>query len=77
MAWTACYERNAHFAGYTRVGIGHMYGRRFVADMEKLDPGIERGIEHRHDVIAGQREDTAHVRGAKGSRQCICAPVLH
>ena len=39
------------------MGIGHVHGGGFVADMNEIDAGVERSVEDRHDVVAGERED--------------------
>jgi hypothetical protein len=49
-------ERDAGFASQPAMGVGHVDGRRLVADMDEIEIGVERGVEDRHDVVAGQRE---------------------
>ena len=44
------------FAGEAAVRVGHVHGGRLVAHVDEIEAGIERGVEDRHDVIAGQRE---------------------
>ena len=52
-------ERDSGFAGQPAVGVGHVDGCGFVADVDQIEIGIEGGVEDRHDVIAGQREHAA------------------
>jgi hypothetical protein len=49
-------ERDAGFAGQSAVGVGHVDGCGLVADMDEIEIGVERRVEDRHDVVAGQRE---------------------
>ncbi len=56
MAGAAGDERDAGFASQPAMGVGHVDGRRLVADMNEIEIGVERRVEDRHDVVAGQRE---------------------
>ena len=57
MARPAGDECDAGFAGQPAMRVGHVHGGGFMADVNQVEAGIERGIEDRHDVVAGQRED--------------------
>jgi hypothetical protein len=48
----ASHQRRAGLARKPRPGIRHVNGRRFVAHVDQLDAGVDRGIEHRHHVVA-------------------------
>ena len=50
------HERNAGLAGQPPVRVGHVYGGGLVADVDEIEAGVERGIEDRHDVVAGEGE---------------------
>jgi hypothetical protein len=41
------------------MGIGHVHGGGFVSHVNEVNAGVERGIEDRHDVVAGKREDAS------------------
>jgi hypothetical protein len=47
------------------MGVGHVHGGGFVPHVNEVDARIQRGIEDRHDVVAGQREDTPATETAK------------
>ena len=49
-------QRDAGLAGQAAVGVGHVDGGGLVADMDEIEIGVERRVEDRHDVVAGQRE---------------------
>ena len=53
---------DAGLAGQAAEGVGHVNRCGFMTDMQQLQLRIDRGIEQRHDVVAGQRED----RGVTG-----------
>ena len=65
MTGSAGDQGNTGFAGEAAVGVGHVHGGGFVADVNEVDAGIQRGVEDRHDVIAGQREDASAAEAAK------------
>ena len=48
------------------VGVGHVDGSTFVAGVDQADTDVDAGIEDRHDLVSGKREDHLHA----GSRQC-------
>jgi hypothetical protein len=52
-------------AGLDLVHVRHVDGGGLVADMDKIEAGIEGGVEDRHDVVAGQREDAARAEPAE------------
>jgi hypothetical protein len=58
-------QGNAGFAGQAAMGVGHVHGGGFVPHVNEVDARIQRGIEDRHDVVAGQREDTSAAETAK------------
>jgi hypothetical protein len=41
--------------------------------VNKVDARIQRGVEDRHDVIAGQREDAPAADAAKGTSDDVGA----
>ena len=47
------------FAGQPAPGIGGVHGGGLVAGVHEVDRGADRGVEQRHDVVAGEREDRA------------------
>ena len=49
-------ERNAGLAGQPAVRVGHVDGGGLVADVDEIEAGVERGVEDRHDVVAGEGE---------------------
>jgi hypothetical protein len=53
-------ERHADLAGEPRPRVGHVHGRGLMAYMDQLDAGAECGVEDRHHVVAGEREDALH-----------------
>ena len=59
VAGTAGDQRDAGFAGEPAVGVGHVDGGGLMADMNEIELGVERRVEDRHDVVAGQREHAA------------------
>ena len=65
MTGSAGDQRNAGFAGQAAVGVGHVHGGGFVAHVDEVDARVERGVEDRHDVVAGQREDAPAADAAK------------
>ena len=52
-------HRDAGLAGQASPGVRHVHGGRLVAHMHEIEPGLERGVEDRHDVVAGEREHVA------------------
>ena len=67
VAGTAGDERDAGFAGQAAVGVGHVDGCGLVADMDEIEIGVERRVEDRHDVVAGQREHAVAAEPLKRS----------
>ena len=65
MTGSAGDQGNAGFAGQAAMGIGHVHGGGFVAHVNEVDARIQRGVEYRHDVVAGQREDAPAAETAK------------
>jgi hypothetical protein len=59
VTWPAGDQGNAGFAGQAAMGIGHVHGGGFVPDVNEVNAGVECGIEDRHDVVAGKREDAS------------------
>jgi hypothetical protein len=52
-------ERNAGLPGEPAVGIGHVHGGGLVAHVNEVEANLERGVENRHDMVAGEREHAA------------------
>jgi len=50
-----------------------MHGRRLVAYVYDRKLRVERGIEQRHDVVAGKREEMACARRGERACQKVCA----
>ena len=59
VARAAGHQRDAGLAGQAAVGVGHVDGGGLVADVDEIEIGVERRIEDRHDVVAGEREHAA------------------
>jgi hypothetical protein len=55
------------------MGVGHVHGGGFVPHVNEVDAGIQRGVEDRHDVVAGQREDASAADTAKGTSDDVGA----
>ena len=49
-------QRNTGLAGQAAVGISHVDRGSLVAHVNEIEAGVERGIEDRHDVVAGEGE---------------------
>src|SRR5437660_5872173 len=62
---------NSWHAGRPPAGIRHMHGCRLVADVNKLQPGPDRRIEDRHDVISREREYIGNAGATEGARDDI------
>ena len=56
---------DAGLSGEAAVGVRHVHRSGLVAHMDEVEAGIEGGVEDRHDVIAGQREDAARAEPAQ------------
>src|SRR5207237_8165698 len=65
VAGAAGHERDAGLAGNAGPRVGHMDARGFVARVDELEAGVERGVENGHDVVAREREDALHAHAAK------------
>ena len=50
-------HRDPRLARQPSPGIRHVHGCRLVARMHQPLPRIDRRVEQRHDVVAGERED--------------------
>ena len=66
-------ESHAHLTGEPCPRIRHVHGRGLVTHVDQLEAPIERGIEHRHDVVAREREDPLHTR----ARDAFCQRIGH
>jgi hypothetical protein len=66
-------ERDADFALDPRPGVGHVHGGRLVPRVQQSKTGVERRVEHRHDVVAGQREHVTHAAGDERTDQGVGA----
>ena len=73
MTGSAGDQGNAGLAGQAAMGVGHVHGGGFVPHVNEVDVRIQRGIEDRHDVVAGQREDTSAADTAKGTSDDVGA----
>jgi hypothetical protein len=49
---------------------------RFVPHVNQLKVCIESGIEHRHDVISGEREYALHARCNEGLHERVSAALF-
>ena len=67
VAGTTGYPGDARFSRDASIGVRHMHGRAFMPDVQQIELTVDRGIEQRHDVVAGQREDGR----VTGSFQCL------
>ena len=65
MTGSAGDQGNAGFAGQAAMSIGHVHGGGFVPHVNEVDAHIQGGVEDRHDVVAGQREDAPAADTAK------------
>ena len=70
------HHRNAGLARETPPRVGHMYGRRLVAHVDQLELRLERGVEDRHDMIAGEREDLLRPKLLQRARDDVRASDL-
>ena len=68
------HERNAHLPGQLGEGVRHEHRGGLVAGVDDLDPGIDAGIEDRHDLVAGQAEDAPHAGLRQRLHQDVRAP---
>ncbi len=66
-------ERDAGLAGEPAPRISHVDRSRLVAHMHEIEIGLERGIEDRHDVIAGKREHTPAAEASERLRNDVGA----
>ena len=57
VAGTAGDHGDAGLAGQPAVRVGHVHRGGFVPRVHQVEPCVQCGIEQRHDVVAGQRED--------------------
>ena len=57
MARAAGDHGDARLAGQPSPGVGHVHRRRLMPRVHQPLPRIDRRVEQRHDVVAGQRED--------------------
>lgn len=73
MTRTASDQADANLAGQPTLGVRHMHGGGFMADMHEVDADVECGIKDRHDVVARQREDAAAAEPNKGASDDIGA----
>ena len=51
-----------------------MHGRRLVADVDRTDIGVEKGVEGDHELVARHGEDTVDAGGAQRVREDVGAP---
>jgi hypothetical protein len=51
-----------------------MHGGGFVAHMYQIEPGLDRRVEDRHDVIAGEREHLAAAEALERTGNDVGAP---
>ena len=48
---------DAGLAGQPAPGVGGVHRGGLLPGVHEVDRGADRGVEQRHDVVAGQRED--------------------
>jgi hypothetical protein len=66
-------ERDAGFTGEPSPRVRHVHGRRLVPHVHQVELGLERRIEQRHDVIAGEREDVTAAEPLERARDDVRA----
>jgi hypothetical protein len=54
-----------------------VHGGRLVANVDDREPRVERRVEHRHHVVAGEREDMARAGRRQRAREDIGAAQPH
>ncbi len=81
VARSAGHHGDAGLAGQPAPGVGHVNRSRLMARVDQAVARVDRGVEQRHDVVAGQREDRC-VAGAferphddVGAAKCCAAHV--
>jgi hypothetical protein len=72
-AGTAGHHGDAGFAGQPAPGVGHVHGGGFVAHVHEIEPGLQRRVEQRHDVVAGEREHVLAAEALERARDNIRA----
>ncbi len=64
-------EGDPRLAGEAAPSVGHVHRGRLVTHVHDRQRGVERRIEHRHDVVAREREEMPHA----GARQRFCDQI--
>jgi hypothetical protein len=67
-------EGDAGLAGEPAPRVGHVHRGRLVAYVHELEARVERGVEHGHHVVPGEREEMLRARRDKRACQKVCAP---
>ena len=68
-------EGDADSTGDARPRVRHVHGARLMARVQEVDSRVEHRIEHRHHVVAGEREDALDPGDAQRSNQGVRAPA--
>ena len=64
-------QRDAGLAGEASVRVGHVDCGRLMAHMHEIEACLDRRVEDRHDVVAGQREHAAAAEPRERARNDI------
>ena len=64
-------QGHSRLAGQPAPRVGGVYGRSLVPEVDQVGPGVDRGVEDRHYLVAGQREHTPDSQRRKGSYQQV------
>ncbi len=73
MARPAGDHRDAGLAGEPSPRVRHVHGGRLVAHVNEIELRLDRGIEHRHDVIAREREHALRTEPRERARHDVGA----
>ena len=59
--------------------VGGVHRCRLVPEVDQVRPGVQGRVEYRHDLVAGQREDTSDAERRQGLYEQIgsAQPCLH
>ena len=73
VARPARHHRDAGLAGEPPPRVRHVHGRRLMAHMHEIELRLDRGIEDRHDVVAGEREHAVAAEPRQRTRHDVGA----
>ena len=59
------YQRNTDVARCLRPGVGHVHRRALVAYVDDGEAGVDARIVDRHDLVAGEAEDSSYAGSRK------------